>query len=120
MSFHLSLPVRDLEESRKFYVEVLQAKITRDEPAYVNFDLDGAQITLHERRNMTAPSPDMHFGMNLSVERFKELATHIEQVAAHCVKVKPTIVEAGTARERHKMFIRCPSGYSIEVKGVSA
>lgn len=120
MSFHLSLPVIDLEESRKFYADVLQAKVTRNEPAYVNFDLDGAQITLHERRNMTTPPADMHFGMNLGVERFKELAAHIERTAAHCVKVPPTVVEAGTPRERHKMFLRCPSGYSIEIKGVPA
>lgn len=120
MSFHLSLPVRDLEESRKFFVDVLRATVTRSESAYVNFDLDGAQVTLHEKKDMPPPSAHMHYGVNLPVDEFLELARHIQETAAECISVQPRVVEAGTPRERHKMFLRCPSGYTLEIKGVQS
>lgn len=120
MSFHLSLPVRNLVESRDFYTRVLQAKVGSDAASgYINIDLDGMQLTLHERPDMQAPSKDIHFGMNLAVDAFDALAEHIQLTSADCIKVQPKMVDAGTPRERHKMFLQCPSGYLIELKGVT-
>lgn len=119
-SFHLSLPVRNLAAMKDFYTRVMQAAVTHeDESGYINIDLGGAQVTLHEQAGMHAPSSDMHFGINLPVDEFIALAEHVRHTAADCIQVQPTIVDAGTSRERRKMFLRCPSGYLIEVKGVS-
>ncbi len=120
MNFHLSLPVKNLAESRDFYTRVLQAKVDNEVASgYINIVMGGAQLTLHERPEMQAPSKDIHFGMNLAVDAFVALAEHIQRTAADCIKVQPKLVDAGTAQERRKMFLQCPSGYLIELKGVA-
>lgn len=121
MSFHLSLPVKNLEKSRTFFVDILRAAVVQEDArGYINLELHGTQLTLHEKPTMTAASTDMHFGINLPVEEFEEIVALVQAKAADCIKVKPTVVDAGTSRERHKMFLQCPAGYLIEVKGVRA
>jgi catechol 2,3-dioxygenase-like lactoylglutathione lyase family enzyme len=43
---HLSLPCRDLAEARRFYVEVLGAKVVAEVPHYVAVELAGIRIGL--------------------------------------------------------------------------
>jgi extradiol dioxygenase family protein len=74
----------------------------------VNLDFYGTQITLQPGATF-APPPDFHFGVNLGVEEFDRLARTID--------TEVRVVDAGTPMERKKLYLRCPSGYVIEVKG---
>lgn len=109
-SFHLSLPVRSIDESVEFYTSVLQATVThRDPSGYVNLDLYGTQITLQPTPTLPPPPPNFHFGVNLSIEDFDHLAARLGE--------EVRVVDQGTPMERKKLYLRCPSGYTIEVKG---
>ncbi|MEA2465857.1 MAG: uncharacterized protein QOJ98_3604 [Acidobacteriota bacterium] len=115
-TFHLSLGVHSLDESVDFYMRVLNATVThRDASGYVNLELFGAQITL-QRAAETAIPADFHFGFNLPMDEFERLADHILASGSE-VAMGPKVVDAGTPLERKKMYVRCPSGYLIELKG---
>ena len=45
--FHVAVPVYDLEEARKFYVNLLDCKIGRTSNQWVDFDFFGHQFVLH-------------------------------------------------------------------------
>ncbi len=45
--FHLAFPVQDLEESRKFYSEILGCEEGRSSADWVDFNLFGHQIVAH-------------------------------------------------------------------------
>ena len=118
-SFHLSIEVRSLDGSTEFFVRVLNGSVQhRDPRGYINLDLFGAQITLHEARDAVPPR-HFHFGFNLDLADFDALATHILEHDAAAVVSPPTVVDEGTAMERKKMSVRCPTGYLIELKGSS-
>jgi extradiol dioxygenase family protein len=116
-TFHLSLGVQSIEQSIDFYVRVLNATVAhRDPSGYVNLELFGAQITLQPDTE-TVISPDFHFGFNLAMDEFERLANHILVSGYAGVAMQPKVVDAGTPLERKKMYVRCPSGYLIELKG---
>lgn len=115
-SFHLSIHVRSIDESAQFFERVLGATVThRDPSGYVNVDLYNTQITLKEDHDVTPPA-GFHFGVNLTLEEFDRLAEQIASAGTDFVG-KPAVVDAGTLLERKKLYIRCPSGYLIELKG---
>lgn len=117
-SFHLSLPVRDLEESVEFFEQALQAKVTLRAPSgYVNLDLFGTQITLKEDRNIVPAETDLHFGVNLPLDAFEQVARTAQHAAPKAVVAAVTVVDAGTPLERWKLYLRCPTGYLFEFKG---
>lgn len=115
-TFHLSLGVKSVDQSAAFFVRVLQATIAhRDAAGYVNIELFGAQITLQE--SAAAVPDDFHFGFNLAMDDFDRLAAAILASGYDGVISTPALVDAGTPMERKKMYVKCPSGYVIELKG---
>ena len=48
---HLSLPVRDLESSQAFYVDVLGCGLGRERDRFIDVWFFGMQVTLHEQPN---------------------------------------------------------------------
>jgi extradiol dioxygenase family protein len=118
--FHLSLGVQSLEKSVDFYVRVLNATVAhRDPSGYVNLELYGAQLTLQPAAETAIPA-DFHFGFNLAMDEFERLADHILASGYPDVPMKPKVADAGTPLERKKMYVRCPSGYLIELKGYTS
>ncbi|HYK01935.1 MAG TPA: VOC family protein [Thermoanaerobaculia bacterium] len=115
-AFHLSLAVHSLDQSVDFYVRVLNATVAhRDPGGYVNLELFGAQLTLQPVAEAAIPT-DFHFGFNLAMDDFERLAENI-LASGYDVAMQPKVVDAGTPLERKKMYVRCPSGYLIELKG---
>lgn len=116
--FHLSIGVKSLEESVDFFVRVLKATVQhRDPSGYVNIIFSGAQITLKENTSIEANLPDFHFGVNLSLSEFDSLSKNILDLAPKSVFMPPKIVDPDTPMERKKMYVKCPNGYLIELKG---
>lgn len=117
-TFHLSIGVRSIEESINFFVNVMNGRVVhRDPSGYVNIDLFGSQITLKPNAEIDPRLTDFHFGINLELDEFDRLAENILACARENVVMEPTVVDANSPLERRKMYLRCPTGYLIELKG---
>ena len=45
--FHLAFPIKDIEETKKFYKNILGCKIGRESDAWVDFNFFGHQVSAH-------------------------------------------------------------------------
>lgn len=116
-SFHLSLPVPSVSESVEFFTEVLGATVAHRSPAgYVNVEWYGVQITLSEGA-LPEKLASLHFGVNLDLDTFKSVSQRILSKPVVNIVSPPQVVDGGTEMERQKMYVRCPAGYLIEIKG---
>jgi extradiol dioxygenase family protein len=111
--FHLSFPVRDLDEALRFYTSTLPGLIGRREPAWADVALFGAQITLqHVPADVLQPMPrSRHFGATLSWPDWEFLVAGL----THFVE-RPRVDFSGTDREQTKAMVEDPSGNLIEIK----
>lgn len=115
---HLSLPVRDIEEARDFYVHALGCLAARQRDDFVDVWFFGLQLTLHDRPDeatgLVAGSA-RHFGVTLGRAEFDELVEHLERSGVQWVSPLTTD-DAGQLTEQTKAKIVDPSGNVIEVK----
>ena len=124
--FHLAFPVKDLEESRKFYGEVLGCEEGRSSDEWIDFNLFGHQIVAHlapeaagirHRNEVDADHvPVPHFGIVLSMENFKAFAERLKTGGVEFI-IEPKIRFAGEVGEQATMFFLDPSGNALEFKG---
>ncbi len=115
---HLSLPVDDLEEARRFYVDLLGCVPGRARPDWIDVWFFGMQVTLHDAPGQVqAPGERQvrHFGVTLSRP---ELDGLLEQLRDAPIRwLRPVTTEhAGTDHEQTKAMIADPSGNAIELK----
>ena len=98
---HLSLPVRDIEEAREFYVRALGCQPARARDDFVDVWFFGLQLTLHDRPDeATGPVPgsSRHFGVTLGRAEFDQLVEHLERSGVHWVSPVTTTVTAPATR----------------------
>jgi extradiol dioxygenase family protein len=114
--FHLSIPVRDLQEAVDFYTHELGADIGRRTEGFADVLVFGAQITLHDDPgSVTAPMPrTRHFGATLRWEEWESVASRF--AGGPLVVEPPTISYEGEPVEQGKMMIVDPSGNFVEIK----
>ena len=116
--FHLSIGVRSIKTSVDFFVGLMKGTVLhRDPSGYINIDLYGSQVTLKQNETILPELPDLHFGINLGLAEFDSLAKGILESGYDNIVMKPKVVDAGTPMERKKMYLKCPTGYLIELKG---
>lgn len=110
--FHLSLPVRDLDEAVAFY-STLGGIEGRREDDWTDVALFGAQLTLqHIPKEVLQPmSRSRHFGATLPWGDWEQLVARLRNFVEH-----PHIDFPGTEREQAKAMIADPSGNLIELK----
>ncbi|KAF3885173.1 MULTISPECIES: VOC family protein [Nostocales] len=116
--FHLALPVRNLAESKEFYVSAFGAKVGRVRDNWSDIFLFEGQVTLHERPSEVLPMGEQgvrHWGAILAWDDWEALAHHLNQMRIQ-FKVKPNVSFVGTDAEQAKMVLSDPSGNAIEVK----
>ncbi len=116
--FHLAFPVRDLEEAKKFYVDIFGSKIGREQGTWVDILFLGNQLTLHERPSEVLPDGKQgvrHFGAILLWKDWETLAQNLTLRDVN-FKLKPTVSNIGTDAEQAKMLLNDPSGNMIELK----
>ena len=115
---HLSFPVRDLEESTAFYVDVLGCDLGRVRDEFVDVWFFGMQITLHAQPDQVLAS-DLrgvrHFGVTLGAE---DLHSTLQRLDAHGVAWLNSVATeyAGTPKEQTKAKVLDPDGNAIELK----
>ena len=115
---HLSVPVRDLGDSRDFYVDALGCQAARTRDDFVDVWFFGMQLTLQDRPDEAGeskPGGSRHFGVTLARDEFDELVARLEAAAVPWV-VPVTTDNEGLPTEQTKAKLADPSGNVIEIK----
>jgi extradiol dioxygenase family protein len=114
--FHLSIPVRNLEEAITFYSEQLGAQIGRKTDSFADVLVFGAQVTLqNDPANVSDPMPrTRHFGATLPWADWEGAASRLGD--SPLIVEAPKISYAGEPIEQGKLMITDPSGNLIEIK----
>ncbi|SDH75285.1 VOC family protein [Alloyangia pacifica] len=123
--FHLAIHVKDLDETRAFYGDVLGCEEGRSTDTWVDFDFFGHQLSLHlgepfpvTRTGKVGEHMVMmpHMGAVLRLDDWLALA---DRLAAKGIEfdIPPVIRFEGEPGEQRTMFFFDPSGNPIEIKG---
>jgi extradiol dioxygenase family protein len=111
--FHLSFPVRDLEEGLSYYVRTLGGIPGRREHDWADIALFGAQLTLqHVPGDVLDPMPrSRHFGATLGWSEWETLVGTLSDFVE-----PPRVDHHGTECEQAKAMVQDPTGNLIELK----
>ena len=129
--FHLALPVRDLDATRRFYIDILGCSVGRSAPRWLDVNFWGHQLSLHLDDDLDVAAqastnsvdgddvPTKHFGVILDWDRFEEFKIRLLEGEyadeIHWV-IRPNIRFEGKVGEQATMFVRDPSGNVLEFK----
>ncbi|MEG3131070.1 VOC family protein [Pantoea cypripedii] len=126
-AFHLAYHVTDLDESRRFYGELLGCTEGRSTDTWVDFDFFGHQISLHLGEPFAVTNtgkvgdhmvPMPHLGLVLEMTEWEPLAARLQQAGIEFI-LPPQKRFVGEPGEQAIMFMQDPSGNPIEIKGFS-
>ena len=115
---HLSLPVRDLESSKRFYVDALGCEVGRERPDFIDVWFYGLQLSLQQHPEQVLPDAQRgvrHFGVTLSSDDLTALLARLEHLPVKWLHEVHTDYP-GTPQEQTKAKILDPSGNAIELK----
>lgn len=123
--FHLAFPVNDIEESKRFYTQVLGCAVGREASSWVDFNFFGHQISAHlgpdETKRASANSVDgkqvpvRHFGLIMEMAEWEAMATRLRAAKVQFI-IEPYIRFKGQVGEQATMFFLDPSGNALEFK----
>ncbi len=122
--FHLAFPVRDLDEARRFYGDLLGCPEGRSSPQWVDFDFHGHQIVAHlsEQRTDAAVNevdgenvPVRHFGLIMTLADWEAVTAKLTKARVDFL-IEPQIRFKGQAGEQATCFFLDPSGNALELK----
>jgi extradiol dioxygenase family protein len=125
--FHLAFLVRDLDEARTFYRDVLGCREGRSSPNWIDFDFYGHQIVTHLDLDAGARAsgasnavdghnvPVPHFGVVLDIATWEATVARLRE---HRIRfeMEPTTRFKGLTGEQSTTFFKDPSGNAIELK----
>ncbi|MFY0617543.1 VOC family protein [Shimia sp.] len=123
--FHLAYNVRDLDQARAFYGDLLGCKEGRSTDSWVDYNFFGHQLSLHIGAPFAAAAtghvgdhlvPMPHLGVILPKPEWDVLAQRLQDAGVDFV-LAPFTRFAGEPGEQSTMFFRDPSGNPIEIKG---
>lgn len=125
LAFHLAAPIRDKEETRLFYRDILGCTVGREAETWIDFDFYGHQLSFHvkpEELSKTKANavdgkdvPVRHFGAILEWDSWKALADKLQKHEMDFV-IDPYIRFKGETGEQATMFFLDPSGNALEFK----
>ena len=127
--FHLAFAVRDINESREFYSQVLKCNEGRFTDEWLDLNFFGHQVVCHLDKTLGKdgkikhtinpvdkhPVPIPHFGVVLPMLEWKALAEHLKTKVEFAIE--PYIRFEGKVGEQATMFFYDPSGNALEIKG---
>jgi uncharacterized protein len=123
--FHLAFPVRDIEETRDFYQNLLGCEIGRSTEKWVDFNFFGHQLSAHLKPEELQQAksnevdgknvPVRHFGAILEWDAWHALADKLRDHGIEFI-IEPYIRFKGEVGEQATMFFLDPSGNALEFK----
>ncbi|MFO7826047.1 MAG: VOC family protein [Cyclobacterium sp.] len=123
--FHLAFPIRDIDETKTFYQDLLGCEIGRSTDKWIDFNFFGHQLSAHVKPEELAQAkanqvdgknvPVRHFGVVLKWIDWHDLA---EKLKNHQIEfiIEPYIRFKGEVGEQATMFFLDPSGNALEFK----
>ena len=123
--FHLAFPIKNLQDTKKFYVDLLGCSTGRESTNWMDFNFFGHQLTAQinpeavcsfpfvKRNNNTYPF--CHFGAVLSWKDWHKLEAKLKEHEIDFL-VEPKTVFKGEIGEQKTMFVEDPNGYGVEFK----
>jgi extradiol dioxygenase family protein len=115
---HLSLPVLDLDETKRFYVDLLGCEVGRERPGFIDIWFYGLQLTLQLNPDEVLPADQRgvrHFGVTVSTEGLDTLIARLDASEVEWLSPRGTDY-VGTPQEQTKAKVLDPSGNVIELK----
>jgi extradiol dioxygenase family protein len=113
--FHLSLPVRQLEECVRFYRDCFSAEVRMLSSGSCNLFVFGGQVTFHDRAVSGFTDQvrrEMHFGQVVTIDEWAQLRHRIMESGYSPIR----LVMPGDAPDgRGKLLIADPSGNLVEI-----
>ena len=124
--FHLAIPVADIDAARHFYGDVLGFPRGRSDVRWTDWNVEGHQVVTHQvdgySRSVAGTNsvdghevPVPHFGLVLTVDRFRQLAARLVEAGTDFV-IEPYVRFEGEPGEQWTMFFLDPSGNALEFK----
>ena len=124
-AFHYAFKVRNLEQTRKFYMDILGCKEGRYTEKWVDFNFFDNQLSAHLSEDLSeldycgsvdgVSVPIPHFGCLLEEDVFEKIKNNLDRAGIKYI-VKPQARFVGQEYEQQTMFILDPSGNPIEFK----
>jgi hypothetical protein len=115
---HLSIPVRDIDEARDFYVHTLGCQSARARSGFTDVWFFGLQLTLQDRPDEVdalRAGGSRHFGVTLSRDDFDAMTTRLAASGIEWL-VPVSTDDEGRSTEQTKAKVADPSGNVIEFK----
>ena len=117
---HVAIPCRDLEETARWYAQVLGARPVRMLKDRVTFSFGGVlQLVCHLERRAIETNPrayPRHHGLTfLRMEDFARMKAHIEKLGIKFL-VRPALRFPNSAHEHQTFMVVDPSGNVVEFK----
>ena len=115
---HLSVPVRDMDEAREFYVHTLGCQAARARADFTDIWFYGMQVTLQDRPDEAVSTPgrgSRHFGVTLGRDEFDVLIDRLGDRGVTWI-TRVSTDDEGLVTEQTKAKIADPSGNVIELK----
>ena len=128
-SFHLALPAGNLQETEKFYTNILGCKTgNREKGKWVDIDFWGNELTLHasehkldnERHDVDMGNVSVpHFGVHLSRKDFDALKQRLKDSGTKYYD-EPYLRFKDTKYEQETFFVKDPNENILEIKTLTA
>ena len=127
-AFHYAFKVKDIDSTRKFYVEILGCEEGRSTENWIDFNFFGNQLSAQVSKNLPdldycgnvdgVMVPIPHFGCLLEKELFNKI---LEKLRTENIEflVKPYKRYEGKTGEQMTMFVYDYSGNPLEFKSFS-
>ncbi len=123
--FHLAFSVKNIEATKKFYVDVLGGTVTKSTGHWLNVNFFGHQLSIHEnpqmksdRKTITVEDKEVplhHFGVILKKSEWEILAKKLKKLKIKFL-IEPKLKHEKQVCEQAIMFLKDPSGNGIEFK----
>ena len=124
--FHVAVPVKNVQEARQFYTEILGCSVGRTDENWVDLNLFGHQFVIHYKPSTEVSDvhlnpvdghvvPVPHYGVVLDVEEWNILADKLKELHIEFV-IEPYVRFQGLPGEQYTMFFLDPSGNALEFK----
>jgi len=125
--FHLAIPVENLEKCRKFYTQIIGCPEGRTDTHWVDLDLFGHQLVLHQKEGFKARKdnssnqvdghavPVPHFGVVLHWNDWQAFAERLKAANVKFI-IEPYIRFEGEVGEQATLFFEDPEGNALEFK----